>query len=381
MPASTELYIGLMSGTSMDALDCAVVQFGTQTNHQSLTILGTLGLPLPDDLRTKMLHLCEGGYSNTEQTGELLSWAELDCQFAQLSATAVNQLLEQLSINPAQIKAIGSHGQTIRHFPEHAYPHSLQLGDANLIAELTGITTVADFRRRDVASGGQGAPLVPAFHQDLFHSSSTDRIILNIGGISNITLMTTDSTIPTSGYDTGPGNTLMDSWIKRHKNLEFDQDGTWAASGQVNTALLDQLLSDAYFQRAAPKSTGRELFNLDWLNRYLSANPQIRPVDVQATLLELTAQSIATEIERSLTTGEILVCGGGALNPVLFESLKTALSNFDVTTTSAAGLDPLWVEAAAFAWLAKQTIDGLSGNLPEVTGATGPRILGGIYQA
>ena len=381
MPASTELYIGLMSGTSMDALDCAIVQFGTQTNHQPLTILGTLGLPLPDDLRTKMLNLCEGGYSNAEQTGELLSWAELDCRFAQLSATAVNQLLEQLSINPDQIKAIGSHGQTIRHFPEHAYPHSLQLGDPNLIAELTGITTVADFRRRDVASGGQGAPLVPAFHQDLFHSASTDRIILNIGGISNITLLTTDSTIPTSGYDTGPGNTLMDSWIKRHKNLEFDQDGTWAASGQVNTALLDQLLSDAYFQRAAPKSTGRELFNLDWLNSYLSANPQIKPVDVQATLLELTAQSIATEIERSLTTGEILVCGGGALNPVLFDSLKTALSNFDVTTTSTAGLDPLWVEAAAFAWLAKQTIDGLSGNLPEVTGATGPRILGGIYQA
>ena len=387
MTPDSNLYIGLMSGTSMDALDCALVQFNERQQNDSLTntkqvvILGTVSLPLPDEMREKMLQLCEGGYTDKQQPGELLSWAELDHQFAKLSASAVNQLLQQLSINPAQICAIGSHGQTIRHFPEHACAHSLQLGDPNLIAELTGVTTIADFRRRDIASGGQGAPLVPAFHQDIFRNHSIDRVVLNIGGIANITLLPADNSKPSSGFDTGPGNTLMDGWIRQHKGKPYDHDGCWAKSGQINTDLLERLLSDDYLLRAAPKSTGRERFNLNWLSAHLTSNPGITAEDVQATLLELTARSIATDINRSFPNGEVLVCGGGALNSQLLDRLQTHLKSFDLSTSSSAGLDPLWVEAAAFAWLAKQTLDGLAGNLPEVTGAAGPRILGGIYQA
>ncbi|MDF1644564.1 MAG: anhydro-N-acetylmuramic acid kinase [Pseudomonadales bacterium] len=387
MPPGSNLYVGLMSGTSMDALDCVVVQFDEPQKNNSpadakqVVLLGTVSLPFPDKMRKKMLQLCEGGYTEKQQTGELLSWAELDHQFAKLSASAVNQLLEQLTIDPAQIRAIGSHGQTIRHFPEHACAHSLQLGDPNLIAELTGITTIADFRRRDIASGGQGAPLVPAFHQDIFTDNSIDRVVLNIGGIANITLLPADNSQPGSGFDTGPGNTLMDGWIRQHKNKPYDHDGQWAQSGQINTSLLERLLSDDYFLRVAPKSTGRELFNLNWLNSHLMSEPDIKAVDVQATLLELTARSIATDINRSFPSGEVLVCGGGALNSRLLDRLQIHLKSFDVRTSSNAGLEPLWVEATAFAWLAKQTLDGLAGNLPAVTGAAGPRILGGIYQA
>jgi anhydro-N-acetylmuramic acid kinase len=376
-----------MSGTSMDALDCVVVQFDEPQKNNSpadtkqVVILGTVSLPFPNKMRKKMLQLCEGGYTEKQQMGELLSWAELDHQFAKLSASAVNQLLEQLAIDPAQIRAIGSHGQTIRHFPEHACAHSLQLGDPNLIAELTGITTIADFRRRDIASGGQGAPLVPAFHQDIFADNSIDRVVLNIGGIANITLLPADNSQPGSGFDTGPGNTLMDEWIRQHKNKPYDHDGQWAQSGQINTILLERLLSDDYFLRVAPKSTGRELFNINWLNSHLMSEPDIKAVDVQATLLELTARSIATDINRSFPSGEVLVCGGGALNSRLLDRLQIHLKSFDVRTSSNAGLEPLWVEATAFAWLAKQTLDGLAGNLPAVTGAAGPRILGGIYQA
>lgn len=387
MPRGSNLYIGLMSGTSMDALDCVVVQFDEPQKNNSpadtkqVVILGTVSLPFPNKMRKKMLQLCEGGYTEKQQMGELLSWAELDHQFAKLSASAINQLLEQLAIDPAQIRAIGSHGQTIRHFPEHACAHSLQLGDPNLIAELTGITTIADFRRRDIASGGQGAPLVPAFHQDIFAGNSIDRVVLNIGGIANITLLPADNSQLGSGFDTGPGNTLMDEWIRQHKNKPYDHDGQWAQSGQINTSLLERLLSDDYFLRVAPKSTGRELFNINWLNSHLMSEPDIKAVDVQATLLELTARSIATDINRSFPSGEVLVCGGGALNSRLLDRLQIHLKSFDVRTSSNAGLEPLWVEATAFAWLAKQTLDGLAGNLPAVTGAAGPRILGGIYQA
>ena len=373
-PTNRTIFIGLMSGTSLDALDCVAVDFGDQ-----ITLLGTTSTPLTTEMQDKILRLCEGGYSSHPQTNELLSWAELDHQFAKLSAAAVNQLLEQLSIQANQVCAIGSHGQTIRHFPDHESPHSLQLGDPNLIAELTGITTVADFRRRDIASGGQGAPLVPAFHQGIFRDTSTDRVIVNIGGIANITVLPSDSSQPTFGFDTGPGNTLMDCWIKQTKNVAYDHNGDWAKSGQVNRQLLESMLSDQYFLKAPPKSTGRELFNLNWLDTQLASFKGIEAHDIQATLLELTAQSIATDINRSCTKSEVLVCGGGALNQHLLDTLKTKLPNHNVATTSAAGLDPLWVEATAFAWLAKQTMEHLTGNIPEVTGAAGPRILGGIY--
>ncbi|MBV1914957.1 MAG: anhydro-N-acetylmuramic acid kinase [Pseudomonadales bacterium] len=363
-----------MSGTSLDALDCVAVDFGDQ-----IRLLGTTNTTLTTEMRDKILRLCEGGYSSQPQPNELLSWAELDHQFAKLSAAAVNQLLQQLSIPPNQVCAIGSHGQTIRHFPDHDSPHSLQLGDPNLIAELTGITTVADFRRRDIASGGQGAPLVPAFHQGVFRDTTTDRVILNIGGIANITVLPSDSSRPTFGFDTGPGNTLMDSWIKRTRGVAYDHNGDWARSGRVNSQLLESMLSDNYFLKAPPKSTGRELFNLNWLNTQLAPFTDIEAHNIQATLLELTAQSIATDINRSCEKGEVLVCGGGALNQHLFNTLKAKLPNHKIATTAVAGLDPLWVEATAFAWLAKQTIEHLAGNIPEVTGAAGPRILGGIY--
>lgn len=363
-----------MSGTSLDALDCVAVDFRNQ-----ITLLGTSSTALSPEMQDKILRLCEGGYSSRPQPNELLSWAELDSQFAKLSATAVNQLLEQLSIRPDQVCAIGSHGQTIRHFPDYDSPHSLQLGDPNLIAELTGITTVADFRRRDIACGGQGAPLVPAFHQGVFRDNSTDRVILNIGGIANITVLPADPSKPTFGFDTGPGNTLMDNWIKRIKGTSYDQNGDWAKSGQVNSELLESMLSDEYFSKTAPKSTGRERFNLNWLDTLMAPFSAIAPQDVQATLLELTARSIASDVDRSCAEGEVLVCGGGALNQQLFNTLKIHLQNHQINTTSVAGLDPLWVEATAFAWLARQTIERLTGNLPEVTGAAGPRILGGIY--
>ena len=371
---SSTIFIGLMSGTSLDALDCVAVNFRDQ-----ITLLGTSSTALLPEMQEKILRLCEGGYSSRLQPNELLSWAELDSQFAKLSATAVNQLLERLSIHPDQVCAIGSHGQTIRHFPDHDSPHSLQLGDPNLIAELTGITTVADFRRRDIACGGQGAPLVPAFHQGVFRDNSTDRVILNIGGIANITVLPADPSKSTFGFDTGPGNTLMDNWIKRIKGTSYDQNGDWAKSGQVNSELLESMLSDEYFSKTAPKSTGRERFNLNWLDTLMASFSAIAPQDVQATLLELTARSIASDINRSCAEGEVLVCGGGALNQQLFNTLKTHLQNHQINTTSVAGLDPLWVEATAFAWLARQTIERLAGNLPEVTGAAGPRILGGIY--
>ena len=382
-----ELYIGLMSGTSIDSLDCVLVDFDAPAaGLRNLTsgnfkTLGHVTIPISNTIRADILQLCEGGYAETPQTEELLHWAILDQQFAQLSAAAVNQLLSELKIKPHQVRAIGSHGQTIRHFPDHKHPHSLQLGDPNLIAELTGITVVADFRRRDIANGGQGAPLVPAFHQHAFQTSATDRIILNIGGISNITILPADASLPVRGFDTGPGNTLMDNWAQKHGKGLYDHNGEWAKSGTAHQALLDQALSDHYFHKPAPKSTGRELFNPNWLQAHLAQFEPIATQDVQATLLELTAQTIANDISASFNSAEVLICGGGSLNGELISALASKLGKFNVRTTAHTGLDPQLVEATAFAWLARQTLSTLAGNVPEVSGAREPRILGGIFQA
>lgn len=367
-----ELYIGLMSGTSADGIDAAVVDFSKGQTR----IIGTHYTPYSDDLRKRILALCQHGENEIQRLGEL------DNLLGHASAQAVNNLLAQEKLSATAICAIGSHGQTIRHHPEHAQPFTLQITDPNTIATLTGITTVADFRRKDVACGGQGAPLVPAFHQAIFATKEINRAVVNIGGIANVTLLSTETDKPTYGYDTGPGNTLLDGWIGKHQSLRHDEDGAWAKQGKAHPELLQSLLADHYFALPAPKSTGREHFNLRWLDQHLQHFPSISPVDVQATLTELTAESICAAIRLHFQHGEIVVCGGGVQNTFLMERLQAlAKPNFIVHSTSKFGMDPAWIEAAAFAWLARETMNKRPGNLPTVTGAKRAAILGGIYFA
>jgi anhydro-N-acetylmuramic acid kinase len=362
----SELYIGLMSGTSADGIDAVLVDF----NGQYPKLLEGLYQPYSDLLREKIIHLCQKGDNEIERLGEL------DILLAEAFANIVNQLLEKHSLSADAICGIGSHGQTIRHYPNR---FTLQIGDPNIIAARTGITTIADFRRKDMALGGQAAPLVPAFHHYVFATNQSDRAIVNIGGIANVTLLSKDHP-DVIGFDTGPGNTLLDAWIFKHQQKRCDEKGSWASTGTVHPALLIQLLNDAYFSLPAPKSTGREYFNLDWLSPHLSS--AISPQDVQATLLELTAQSIVNAIKSYFTQGEILICGGGVHNDFLMERLKQ-LSNQDFTVASSEkyGIHPDWVEAMAFAFLAKQTLTRQYGNLPSVTGAKKAAILGGVYYA
>lgn len=294
-------------------------------------------------------------------------------------AAAINQFLQVYNIAPAQIEAIGSHGQNIYHHPHPPYPFTLQIGDPNTIAALTGITTVADFRRKDLAYGGQGAPLVPAFHAEIFRHPHKNRVIVNIGGIANITVLPADPTQPVIGFDTGPGNALLDSWIAKHLEQTHDHDGKWAAQGQYSETLLNALLSDPYFFHPSPKSTGREYFNLNWLKNFLPFTA--KPVDIQATLVELTARSIIDAINKHMLEGEIFVCGGGAHNAFLMQRLGSLAKNYTVSSTQTLHISPDWIEAMAFAWLAKQTLEKKPGNMPQVTGARQTAILGGIYHS
>jgi anhydro-N-acetylmuramic acid kinase len=292
-------------------------------------------------------------------------------------------VLRKSGLAKKDIRAIGSHGQTLRHRPRAAHPFTLQIGNPSVIAERTGITTVADFRARDMAAGGQGAPMVPAFHHQMFHSAQRNRVIVNIGGIANVTCLPAVAAQPVSGFDTGPGNTLLDQWVHRHHAQARDDAGQWAASGRASRELLELLLSDPYFAAAPPKSTGREHFNMEWLQGHLKklAVP-LAAADVQATLVQLTAHSIARAIRGVLPqTQEAFVCGGGSHNRELMAALAGSLSGIAVATTEALGLSPDWVEAAAFAWLAHQTLEGQPGNVPTVTGAKHAVILGGIYKA
>jgi anhydro-N-acetylmuramic acid kinase len=362
----SELYIGLMSGTSADGIDAALVDFGGQYPK----LLEGLYQPYSDELRGKIIQLCQKGDNEIERLGEL------DVLLAEEFANLVNELLDKHALSADAICGIGSHGQTIRHHPQR---FTLQVGDPNIIAARTGITTIADFRRKDMALGGQAAPLVPAFHHYVFATSQSDRAIVNIGGIANVTLLSKDSP-GVIGFDTGPGNTLLDAWIFKHQQKRCDEKGNWARTGMIHPALLNQLLNDAYFSLPAPKSTGREYFNLNWLSRFLSS--AISPQDVQATLLELTAQSIVNAIKTHFTQGEILICGGGVHNEFLMERLaQLAKANFTLASTQQYGIHPNWVEAMAFAFLAKQTLTRQYGNLPSVTGAKKAAILGGIYYA
>lgn len=364
-------FVGLMSGTSVDAVDAVMAEIGDHPPR----ILGKIALPIPGALRRRIIELCATG------SGEIDRMGALDNQLGELYARAIKQILESTSMGAADVDAIGSHGQTVRHRPDTASPFTLQIGNPSLIAERTGIAVVADFRRRDMAAGGQGAPLAPAFHSAFFRDETEGRAVANIGGIANITHLPASG--PVTGYDTGPGNTLMDLWHEQHRDAPFDKDGAWASGGRVSADLLETLLTAPFFTAPAPKSTGREGFNLIWLESALAKMETAPdPRDVQATLLALTVETVAAAVEGlSPAVRRLLVCGGGARNGALMRGLEQRLPGQSVETTADFGVDPDFVEATGFAWLAYRTLSGLPGNLPEVTGAEGPRILGAIYPA
>ncbi|MGZ0078376.1 anhydro-N-acetylmuramic acid kinase [Methylomonas sp. YC3] len=363
----SELYIGLMSGTSVDGIDAGLVDF----SNGKIQLVAFHYQPFPPELRQKIHKL-----SQANQPVLLTDYGSLDSQIGRLFGETVLTLLSNAQILASAIKAVGSHGQTVYHAPETANGFSLQIGDPNRIAEITGITTVADFRRRDIAVGGQGAPLVPAFHQAVFGDAAQARVIVNIGGIANITVLNDK---PVIGFDTGPGNGLMDWWCQKHCNQPYDRNGDWAAKGKAHLALLAALSDDDYFRLAPPKSTGKEYFSPAWLQQKLSLFPDLEPEDIQATLCQFSADTIADAIRQyAPNTLQTLICGGGAHNGQLMKLLRKNL-DMSVTSTAERGIDPDHVEAIAFAWLARQTLNNLPGNLCSVTGAATPVVLGGIY--
>src|SRR5690554_5889536 len=373
LPEPASLFIGLMSGTSTDGVDAVLAEFPPAKTPR---LIAQASLPMPQALRAEFLAL------NTPGHDELARGARAGNELALLYAQACRQLLEMSGVAVSHIRAIGAHGQTVRHDPKSGY--SIQINAPALLAELTGIDVIADFRSRDIAAGGQGAPLVPAFHAAQFGSTET-RVVLNLGGIANITVLHADGTL--SGFDTGPANMLMDAWIQHHRDLPYDADGSWAASGQVEYRLLAHMLSDPWFALTPPKSTGRDDFNLPWLMRQLSETfgqdsalwPA--PEDVQASLLQLTAHSVAAAVKKHAPgANTVLVCGGGARNVALMSTLQAHLA-CDVALTDSYRLPAQWVEAAAFAWLAWCYVQRRPAGLPAVTGARRPNILGTQYLA
>lgn len=374
-----ELYIGLMSGTSMDGVDGALVSL-TDTGLQ---VLHACGAPLPHALRADLLAL------NTTGPNELHRAALAGNKLVQVYASVVHTLLAATQLTADAVVAIGAHGQTVRHQPglHDSLGYTLQLNQPALLAELTGVNVVADFRSRDVAAGGQGAPLVPAFHQWLLSNehAAQDQAVLNLGGISNLSLIPAQpGNAPVRGLDCGPGNVLLDAWCERHRHTPVDWDGAWAAQGQAQPQLLDELLAEPYFLNPLPKSTGRDLFNLDWLDHHLSRHPGLRPEDVQATLVELTVSPCVSDlVSYQKDSKNLWVCGGGAKNSFLMQRLRAQMAlrlpDTQVQTTETLGLPVDQMEATAFAWLARQTVLRRPGNLVSVTGASGPRVLGCIY--
>lgn len=361
-------YIGLMSGTSVDSVDAVLVSF----EGPGVEILTTYSHPLAETLQFALRKAAQ-----TPPDEPIENIGSLDRQVGEVFRDAALELLDRSGVKPAEVAAIGSHGQTVRHQPNALRPYTLQIGNPDTIAAGTGITTVGDFRSSDIAAGGQGAPLVPPFHAWLFGQPGRSRVIVNIGGIANITVLPGDDT-PVTGFDTGPGNTLLDGWVARHRGRKFDERGDWAASGRCSEELLENLLGFGYFRLDPPKSTGLEEFNLDWLAAY--EVDRYDPADVQATLAELTARSIAMHIEvHAPRARDVFVCGGGAHNADLMQRLARNLPATNVDTTRPLGLDPDWVEAVAFAWLAMRTTHGLTGNLPSVTGAGREVVLGTIH--
>jgi anhydro-N-acetylmuramic acid kinase len=366
-------YIGLMSGTSADAIDAAALDVPASDPPR---LLGTHQEPLPPDVHAAIHQLTTPSHDELERMGKL--GVRLGGYFAR----AALAIIEKNRIARADVRAIGCHGQTIRHRPGGTEPYTLQIGEPAIIVEETGITTVAHFRSRDLAAGGEGAPLVPAFHQAVFRSNAAARVIVNIGGIANVTFLPKDQNQPVIGFDTGPGNTLLDQWINKHQNLPFDRDGKWARTGRVDPKVVQRLLADPYFSRRHPKSTGREYFNLEWLVAALGNEGRAAPEDVQASLLRLTVESIVDAVGRcEPRPDEIYLCGGGASNSALVEALVARAAPLPVRTTDALGFPAQSVEAAAFAWLAHRAMEGHPGNLPDVTGARHPVVMGAIYRA
>jgi anhydro-N-acetylmuramic acid kinase len=369
--SAQEYFIGLMSGTSMDGIDAALVEF----SDTGMQLRATYQQPWPASLQQQLRALTRSAHTS------LHSFGQADSECGEQFALASLSLLQKAGLTSDQIEAIGSHGQTLYHSPHSSPAFTIQIGDPNRIVQLTGITTIADFRRRDIASGGQGAPLVPAFHQAIFQRQESARVILNIGGISNITLLPAQQR-PVIGFDTGPGNCLLDYWVNKHSDQTYDKDGVWAANGSLHQPLLDALLDDDYFRQAPPKSTGTEYFSPQWLESRLNNFYPIPAADVQATLVALTAHSIADMIRQHATACDsVLVCGGGVHNSCLMQQIGKQLPGVSVASTETAGVDPDWVEAQAFAWLARETLAQRPGNLPSATGASEPVILGGIYPA
>ncbi|WP_266159003.1 anhydro-N-acetylmuramic acid kinase [Dyella silvatica] len=370
MDDTSALYIGLISGTSADGIDAALVRF----NNDKPQLLAALTHPWPHTLRERVLAVAQD-----EVRLDLDTYGRLDVAIGHCFADAAQHLLEHSKMPTSAVRAIGSHGQTLRHRPNGEHPFTLQVGDPSVIAERCSVDVIADFRRADVAAGGQGAPLLPAVHAMLLAKPGQCRVVLNLGGIANITVLGADGSV--LGFDTGPANGLLDAWCLRHRGEPFDRDGVFAASGRVDDTLLGSLLADPYFTLAPPKSTGREHFHLAWLATHPRVG-ELTPADVQATLLELSARSITGAIARHAPDAvDVLACGGGVHNSVLMRRLAELVAPRTLLSTTAHGIDPDYLEAIAFAWLARQRLLGRPGNLPAVTGARGLRSLGAIYPA
>ncbi len=367
----TAIYMGMMSGTSLDAVDAVLVSFPAAGGAR---LLASHSRPWPAPLRDELLALCQPG------ADELRRLARLDAACGDFFAQVAGELMQQQGLQATAISAIACHGQTIRHEP--ALGHSLQIGDPNRIAEACGCTVVADFRRRDLAAGGQGAPLVPAFHAAMLRAPGEHRCVVNIGGMANLTWLDADSTVAVLGYDTGPGNVLIDGWMQSRHGLPYDPDGRYARGGRVDAGLLGRLLAHPYFQQEPPKSTGRESFNLSLVDNTLAQLPQTpEDADILRTLTYLSARSIADGVLRHGSCGRLILCGGGQRNSLLCEDLAQALPGFTLHSSAEWGIDPQWMEAMAFAWLGQQRLQGQPGNMPSVTGAQGPRCLGAVYSA
>ncbi|WP_028839464.1 anhydro-N-acetylmuramic acid kinase [Thermomonas fusca] len=366
-------FLGLISGTSADGIDAALVRFDDDHAHARPTLLHGRTHAWQPALRERLVTLGQQAQALTlDEVGEL------DVRIGHAFAAAALATLREAGLSARDVAAIGSHGQTLRHHPHGDAPFTLQLGDAHVIAERCGIPVVADFRRRDVAAGGHGAPLVPAFHAATLHAPGEDRAVLNLGGIANLTLLPARGTV--RGFDTGPANGLMDAWCQRHTGMAYDADGGFAAQGRVDGPLLARLMAEPWFAAAPPKSTGRDRFHLDWVDAALAGIEA--PADVQATLLALTARSVGEALRATQPgTRRVIACGGGVHNPLLMAALAEAMPDAAIESSAVHGLDPDFVEAMAFAWLARQHLAGRPGNLPAVTGAAGPRVLGALYPA
>jgi len=357
----------------MDGIDAALVEF----NQDKISLVEKHSHDLPETLKNNLkLLTLDAPDTSIDMLGEA------DTELGLVFADAVNCLLKKTNIISNQITAIGSHGHTIRHCPKLKHNFSLQIGDANRISFLTGITTITDFRRKDMAAGGEGAPLAPAFHLQAFCSTDENRAILNIGGIANITFLKAGSPEDCFGFDTGPGNTLMDAWTEKHKHLPYDKNGEWAASNVADISLVERLMQDDYVQALPPKSSGREHYHLHWLQQQLNHHCELNAGQVQASLAQFTCDSIVHAIQNNLPKiNRLIVCGGGAHNKHLMQQLNQKLAGIAVESSEHYGISPDWVEAMAFAWLARQTHLRLPGNIPSVTGASRPLVLGAIYPA